>query len=204
MSLKDKIKFGCTLCGECCSGSMKVFLNSYDLYKMGRFLGMSHSRELFDRKLVVLDRGQNGLFLPRILFKTKPLSFCPFLTNDYDEELGLRGLCRLHLIHKPLVCRLAPLTRNIDLDSGTDEFDFILPHPGCPGGEEDAWIDPEAEREGLKGELDFELRYYRLLSASEEAPDFLWNFHLGDETGGAAGFEKILKEWEIQISSGQV
>ncbi|MDC7242082.1 MAG: hypothetical protein PQJ50_17140, partial [Spirochaetales bacterium] len=132
-------------------------------------------------------------------FKTKPFQFCPFLVNDFDEETGLRGLCSLHLIHKPLVCRLAPLTRQIDLESGSDEFDFILPHPECPGGDQDQWIDPATERAALKKELDFELRYYRLLSANEEAPEFLWKFTLPGTADGQAGFEELLKSWELTL-----
>lgn len=79
----DKIQYGCTLCGECGSGSMQVFINSYYIYKMGRFLKMENSSELFERRLVILDKGQNDLLLPRIHFKTKPFSFCPFLINDF-------------------------------------------------------------------------------------------------------------------------
>ncbi|MDC7231826.1 MAG: YkgJ family cysteine cluster protein [Spirochaetales bacterium] len=188
----DRIKFSCTLCGECCSGSMKVFVNSHDIYKMGRFLGLKHSRELFQNKRLILDKGQNGLNLPRILFKEEPFSFCPFLINDFDESEGLRGFCSLHLIHKPLVCRLAPLYREIDLLEKTDDFHFILPHPGCPGKEQEGFIDPENERKELERELDFEIRYYRLLSSHEEDPSFLWDFSLEDKDD----FDEILTQWE--------
>lgn len=187
-----KIQFGCTLCGECCSGSMRVFINSYDLYKMGLFLKLDHSSELFDKGLVILDRGQNDLNLPRIRFKTKPFSFCPFIINDFDEETGLTARCSMHLVHKPLVCRLAPLTRRVDLKTGEDVFDFTLPHPDCPGKEQDEFIDTEKERSALKEELDYELRYYRLLSAHEEDPSFLWNFPLNHFTS----FEDLLNSWE--------
>ena len=159
---------------------------------MGRFLGLKHSSELFEKELVILDRGQNELLLPRIRFKTKPFSFCPFLINDFDEETGLTGRCSMHLVHKPLVCRLAPLTRKIDLDSGDDEFEFTLPHPSCPGKDQDEYLDPEAERKDLAEELDFELRYYGLLSTHEDDPSFLWNFPLNQHKN----FEEILKGWE--------
>ena len=75
--------FSCTLCGECCSGNMEVFLNSYDLYKIGRFFNKHHTKELFDSNLLEWAPGQNGLTLPRIRFKKKPFPFCPFLINDY-------------------------------------------------------------------------------------------------------------------------
>jgi len=184
------LHFSCTLCGECCSGDMKVFLNSHDLYKMGRFLKLTHTGELFSRRLVILDRGQNGLLLPRILFKTKPFSFCPFLVNDFQEETGLRGLCSLHPDSKPLVCRMAPLCREIDLEKKTDTFTFILPHPACPGPEGGNILEPSAEREAMKEELELEMRYYRLLSGPDRDLTPLWNFPLDRP------YREILKEWE--------
>jgi Fe-S-cluster containining protein len=186
----DSHLFKCTLCGECCSGEMKVFLNSFDLYKMGRFLKKNHTEELFKDRLIQLDKGQNDLLLPRIKFKTRPFLFCPFLINDFQEDLGLRGFCSLHLEHKPLVCRLAPLSRRIDLETETQEFEFVLPHPACPGSEEGEILNPRKEESVLAEELAFELRYYKLLSKNEENPSFLWNFPLHKP------FEEILKKWE--------
>ncbi len=182
--------FCCTLCGECCSGSMKVFVNSHDLYKMGRFLKFSHSEELFKKGYVKMEEGQNGLTLPRLRFKKKPFPFCPFLMNDLGEDGVLRGRCSLHLKHKPLVCRLAPLHRELNLDTGEEAFDFILPHPGCPGKAGEGIICVEEERRVLGPELDFERRYYALLSRKADNPAFLWHFPL---TGN---FEETLKSWE--------
>ncbi len=174
---------------------MKVFVNSHDLFKMGRFLGFSHTGELFEGGFICMDKGQNGLFLPRIRFKTRPFSFCPFLINDLGEDGVLRGRCSLHLEHKPLVCRLAPLHRMLDLESGEDVFDFMLPHPGCPGGTAGGIISVKEERQALQRELDFEGRYYALLSrvGEGEAPGFLWRFSL------AGDFEEILGMWEEQL-----
>ena len=125
--------FSCTLCGECCSGSMKVFLNRYDLYKIGKFYKLKHSEELFQKGFVEWADGQNNLSLPKIRFKTYPFSFCPFLMNDFSEEQGLRGLCTLHPYHKPLVCKLAPLAREVDLETGSDFF-FLCPPPSGLSG----------------------------------------------------------------------
>ncbi len=183
-------RFSCTLCGECCSGEMRVFLNPLDIFRIGRFLKLEHSSELFKRRLLMLDKGQNGLQLPRIRFKEKPFLFCPFLINDFDEERGLRGLCSLHPEHKPLVCRLAPLSRHLDLNSGEEEFEFILPHPDCPGGKTDRILDPDRERDLLAEDLGLETRYYRLLSAHEEDPGFLWNFPLDQP------YKNLIEEWE--------
>jgi Fe-S-cluster containining protein len=169
---------------------MRVFTGSLDIYRMGRFLGLRHSSELFARRLLMLDEGQNGLKLPRIRFKEKPFPFCPFLINDFDEERGLRGLCSLHPDHKPLVCRLAPLNRHLDLDSEEDRLEFILPHPDCPGGKSDAILDPHREREQLAEDLERERRYYRLLSGNEDDPGFLWNFPLD------RSFDELLEDWE--------
>ena len=176
-------KFTCTLCGECCSGSMKVFLNPYDLYKMGRFLKLSHTEELFEKKLITWDLGQNGITLPRILFKTYPFSFCPFLINDFNENDGLRGRCSLHPDHKPLVCYLAPLTRELDLESGEDSFGFVPPHPDCPGCGKGERVDKETVKQERKDELEKEILYYRRLSRlSKESPEEIPSLFLFDLT----------------------
>ncbi|WP_168203531.1 YkgJ family cysteine cluster protein [Oceanispirochaeta crateris] len=189
-AVTPKIHFDCTLCGECCCGSMKVFLNSYDLFKMASFLKMNHSDELFKRHFVILDQGQNTLNLPRIRFKTKPFPFCPHLINDLQEDLGLRGLCSLHKEHKPLICQLAPFSRKLDLKTGEDEFTYTLPHPGCPGSSGIRVLNIEEEKASLAKELDFEKRYYTLLSQNEEDSQFLWSFPLTQT------FENLLTAWE--------
>ena len=109
--------------------------------------------------------------LPKIRFKSYPYPFCPFLVNDFSEEEGLRGLCSLHPDHKPLVCKLAPLAREVDLDNGEDDFTFIPPHPDCPGCGKGEPIDIEQQRNALKEELDYEIRCYELLREREKEPD---------------------------------
>jgi Fe-S-cluster containining protein len=110
-------KFNCKCCGDCCSGDMDIFLNHYDLYKIAAHLGMKSTRELFERKLVELKEGQKGLLLPKLLFKTHPYRFCPFLVNDLDEDNVLKGYCSLHPFTKPLVCILAPTSREYNTES---------------------------------------------------------------------------------------
>ena len=156
-------RFSCSLCGECCSGSMRVFLNSYDLYKICRFLKEKHTTALFERQLVEWGEGQNGLKLLKIRFKSHPFPFCPFLINNFQEETGLRGLCSLHADHKPLICKLAPLTRELDLDTGEDKFGFIPPHADCPGCGRGDPVDKGSVKRDLQEELNYETAYYRLL-----------------------------------------
>lgn len=130
-------QFQCRLCGECCSGEMKVFLNPRDVALLleyftsrGETLG---EKDLFDRRLLVLDE-KNGHRLPRMSFKSlMGVQFCPFLENRIEEDGTLKGLCQLHPDYKPLVCHLAPLTRTIDFDSDQESFGFTPPHPLCPG-----------------------------------------------------------------------
>ncbi len=160
----DDQSFSCTLCGECCSGDMKIFPNIFDIYRMGIYLKMTHSRELFEQGILEWSVGQNGINLPKIRFKTYPYPFCPFLINDFDEEKGLRGLCSLHPDLKPLICKLAPLSREVDLETGLDQFSFIPPHPECPGCGRGQAIDIQSLRRELKEELEFEVRYYHLLA----------------------------------------
>jgi hypothetical protein len=170
---------------------MQVFLNPYDLYKIGRHLKLSHTKELFDRKLVEWASGQHNLTFPKIRFKRFPFPFCPFLINDFDETSGLRGLCSLHPDHKPLVCQLAPLTRELDLKKDSDTFGFIPPHPNCPGCGRGELLEEDQIREELKDELNWERLYYQnLFIASGKDPEkitTLFLFNLNSSWKGPTG-----------------
>ncbi len=127
-------RFECTRCGNCCTGDQRVWLNPGDLKRMAVHLGYDHTEELFRRKLVVLEQGENGAWRPRILFKHyKKLRFCPFLENSLGEDGAVTGLCRLHPLHKPLICSLAPLGRRWDAETEKSEWIFVKPAPDCPG-----------------------------------------------------------------------
>ncbi|MDA3850840.1 MAG: YkgJ family cysteine cluster protein [Spirochaetaceae bacterium] len=127
-------QFSCTLCGECCSGDMRVFLNPHDLQKMRDYLGLRTNQELLEQNYIVLGKAQWGLLLPGIRFKrTQGLQFCPFLTNHLDDSGHYRGLCFLHPHKKPLVCALAPYARELDMDTRQSRFYFQEPIKNCPG-----------------------------------------------------------------------
>jgi len=147
---------------------MKVFLNPEDLRRLGRFLGMGHTERLFQEGYLVMDRGQNGLLFPRMRFRGHRPGFCPFVENHWNPDTGtLRALCALHGKAKPLVCRLAPLARELDFkDAGTQagvppEESWFLQEPvtGCPGmdrGEDQLLREALAPlREELEGEAGF-------------------------------------------------
>ena len=158
--------FDCKCCGECCSGDMRVFLNPEDLRRMAAASGFQNSRELLSRGLVIIDHGR-GAPLPRIRFKTAAVKCCPFLENRFEEDGSLLGLCGLHPDSKPLVCSVAPLFREVDLDSGTESWGFKPPHPGCPGcavPEEERYLYSEIRDEDLLLRLAGETEFFRQLS----------------------------------------
>ncbi len=105
-----------------------------------RRLGLGSVKELKTRGLVTLVRESVGpgqtAWRPRIRFRSRPVSQCPFLVNDIDAQGDYRGLCSLHPDAKPLVCALSPLAREVE-DPGTgpvaETWSFVPPVEGCPG-----------------------------------------------------------------------
>ena len=160
---------------------MHVYLNPDDLVLIARFMGFHNTKSLFDNSIVILDYERNGAPVPRLRFSAGVNGCCPFLENRLDERgngYKLKGLCRLHPDSKPLVCALAPLFRRVDLVSGSEEWGFKEPLPGCPGCGEDQDL-PAAERPGeLESRLESERSFFKRLAA------------LLDEK---AGEEKIIK-----------
>ncbi len=158
--------FACRLCGECCSGDMKVFLNPRDRELLCEYLSCP-PEELFSRGYLVEDL-RNGISLPRLKFREfSGIKFCPFLENRLDEEGSLQGLCQLHPQYKPLVCHLAPLCRTVDFAEGTEIYGFMPPHPACPGcgpeGEGREVLTHDSLPGDLKSRLEEEREYFRSL-----------------------------------------
>lgn len=153
--------FECKCCGDCCSGSMDIYINLYDLYKIGKYFKLKSSNELFKKNIIKLTPGQNGLKLPKINFKNRVYMFCPFIINDLDKNNNLKGFCSLHPFNKPLVCILAPTSRTYDPSTNLSEYSFTKPTESCPGIiKEDQLISPSKE---LKKEIQYEERYYKIL-----------------------------------------
>lgn len=164
--IENSYRFECTCCGNCCTGDQEVFLNPYDLFKMARYKGYSHTKRLFDEYLVHLVRTQNKAWLPQIIFKSltkRKLKTCPFLINELDEFNNLKGLCSLHPIHKPLICHMAPVGRILDFKANTEQYIYVKPAPDCPGVHSKK-INMLHDLIGLKRpELDYEKRFMKLL-----------------------------------------
>lgn len=155
--------FSCTCCGDCCTGSMNININLYDLYKLVKRLELDSSDQLFERNLIRLVTVQNGIWTPQIIFKEKPFAFCPWLINDLGEDGVLRGFCSLHPHDKPLICKMAPVSRTVDFDDDTISYNLTSPTENCPGMK----INQENRLSDLKEELgkefEYEYRYYRIL-----------------------------------------
>ncbi len=142
---------------------MDIFLNHFDLYKMARHLGMKSTRELFDRRLVELKEGQKGLLIPKLLFKTHPCRFCPFLINDLDENNVLKSYCSLHPHRKPLVCILAPTSREFDTESGESRFFHTRLTDACSGTTGTGDADERADASPVLKEIRYEEIFFRTL-----------------------------------------
>jgi Fe-S-cluster containining protein len=158
--------FNCTLCGECCSGEMKVFVNPRDMALLCEYFSCP-PEELTSRGYLIGDR-RNGAVLPRIKFREfSGVKFCPFLENRLEDDGSLKGLCRLHPHFKPLVCHLAPLSRTVDFSDDSENYSFIPPHPACPGcgsvGPDREKLDYGNLSDGIKERLAEEKEYFRTL-----------------------------------------
>ncbi len=171
-------QFECTLCGECCRGSQKVWLHPTDMERLAVHLGLKIPGSgadaqsiLMEKHLILVEAGQHGASRPRLRFPLTPAGrSCRFLINDLDEDGQLHGRCSLHYTDaKPTVCRLAPLARTIDLAGGSEEWREVPPVAGCPG-----WGDSPPPNEGrniaapelpedLRADLDGETVYFRKL-----------------------------------------
>jgi len=158
--------FSCTLCGECCSGDMKVFVNPRDISLLCDYFSCP-PEELYARGYLMRD-SRNGTILPRIKFREfSGLKFCPFLENRLEDDGSLKGLCRLHPRFKPLICHLAPLSRTVDFSDDSEIYRFIPPHPACPGcgpvGPDREKLDYDRLSPELKERLAEEKEYFRTL-----------------------------------------
>ena len=171
-------RFECVLCGECCRGDQKVWLNPADLERLTVHLGLPAEEApdaldlLGKKRIVVVEEGQHGVPRPRLRFLLTPVGpSCRFLVNDMGEDGRLRGRCSLHYTDaKPLVCRLAPLARTVDLADGSEEWREVPPVIGCPGWggdpppDEGRTIAAPNLSSGLRGEMDEETVYFRELA----------------------------------------
>lgn len=178
-------RFNCTSCGDCCSGLMEIRLNLYDLYKMAKHLKLTNTKLLFTKGYLKLIKGQNNILIPQMIFKIKPYSFCPFLINDLDEEMELKGYCSLHPYIKPLVCILAPISKEYDIELNSNSYSFTKPTEHCPGTLEGDDLPVEDLLLPVKLEIDYENQFYNILNIIlkdkiENYVDLLYYFDITD------------------------
>ncbi len=151
-----------------------MWLNPTDIKRLASHLEAAGLKELEAKRLVVVEPGEHGVLRPRIRFRSSPVGkFCPFLINDMGEDGILRGRCSLHYTNaKPLVCRLAPLAREVNLETEEEDWREVPPVPGCPG-----WGASSPPLEGrkipcpkleanMRKALDEETRWFRTLQAA--------------------------------------
>ena len=189
-------RYQCRLCGQCCSGTMEVYLNPGDLHALGLFLRLSHTDELYRKGLIKDSPGQYRIPWPRLWFRGRPPRFCPFVENHWSESGGIKALCRLQNKAKPLICRLAPVTRTADLETGEEAFRLTPPVAGCPGFESSRPQTMEKYLLPLRRELSEEVRFFKILRKAldqGEKPEDLsrfFRFRLDRP------WEEILQGWE--------
>jgi len=178
--------FQCTICGECCRGCQAVWLNTLDMSRLADHMDRRGLRSpaladcpspedyLLKQHIIIVESGQNGALRPRLRFRNGPAGLsCPFLVNDLDEADRLWGKCSLHDTQaKPLVCRLAPLARTVDLTDGSEVWMEVPPVAGCPGWKAGEEPPPEGREipapalaPDLRADLDVETENFRNLSA---------------------------------------
>ncbi|MBN1409046.1 MAG: hypothetical protein JW956_14700 [Calditrichaceae bacterium] len=194
------------MCGNCCSGDIRITLNLYDLYKMARYLKMKSTIELFDRDYVRLFKlDEHNVWLPEIQFKTNPLKFCPFLINEVDDKKYLQGLCSLHPEYKPLICAMAPVGRILDFDNDSDQFVFMKPAPDCPGADQKKEHHLSKDIKSYDVELNFQKRFFRILEqlkavdySKEYYQEYLYQFYVNLE------FPDIIESIENRFIHGEL
>jgi len=204
--INDSYLFECTMCGNCCSGDIRITLNLYDLYKMARYLKMKSTIELFDRDYVRLFKlDEHNVWLPEIQFKTNPLKFCPFLINEVDDKKYLQGLCSLHPEYKPLICAMAPVGRILDFDNDSDQFVFMKPAPDCPGADQKKEHHLSKDIKSYDVELNFQKRFFRILEqlkavdySKEYYQEYLYQFYVNLE------FPDIIESIENRFIHGEL
>jgi len=189
--------FLCTQCAECCSGNASIFLNLFDLYNLAMFMKVAGTKELFQKNLVEFFPGENGLSLPRIKFRKKPVQCCPFLVNEQSDDGRWIGKCILHEGFKPLVCAIAPAAVFTDFESNITRFEIVRPDPDCTG----VLVDDQSYLNRIQNDFRLALiyneRYLKILDAIVDdsslkqkcLPD-IFMFKI------TSGFQEILAELE--------
>jgi len=194
--------FNCTSCGSCCRGDMTISLNLADLHRMGKYLNLSVTGDLFREGWIERLSLENGGFRPVIKFREQPIRFCPFLENRLEDTGKLLGLCKLHPELKPLVCKLAPVGRELAFDEKLEpriEWFFTEPVHGCPGCKIRNKQRLEDPIQAHETELSLEIRYFRImerLQRSRVVEEVFLSFH--ENLRIDDNLERYLQEWECR------
>ncbi len=186
--IKSHFQFACTQCADCCTGSQTVPLNLYDLFKLARFRQLQNTVELFQQRLVTLQKDpERAVYRPFVRFKTRPFKFCPFLINEVTETGTLKGWCQLHPEYKPLVCALSPVGVRYDSQSNRTQFLLVPPTIACPGMKQPTTHQLETYLQPFKQEINWQNTFFRIL---EKTTAFNWN---------AENFKKQLYTFSVQV-----
>ena len=173
-----------------------------DVLKLSEHLKLDNTVQLWENEYVITDKGQNGTLLPRLKFAGLSPGFCPFVINDWnDEKKSLKGFCSIHKQAKPLICRMAPVAREVDIEEDTEEFFIKEPVEGCPGTGASSGLYLADYLKPLKEELFLEKKWFMLMSkmlereiSPEEILKTFFHFPL------PADINTLMEKWEKALT----
>ena len=146
-----EFSYTCNACSRCCYDK-RIMVNPYELARLARNRGVSTTEMIADFTV------GGGVAL-----KTQPNGACVFL--------GPAG-CTVHA-DRPLVCRLYPLGRIVQMDGTVNYIEFEA-HPQTEGAYgKDGTISQFLERQGVAPYLAASDRYYAVLIKLSRAFDEL-------------------------------
>ncbi len=104
LALEDSFSFSCDGCGECCKNRDDILLNAYDIFRLSKGLNMSDS-QIIQMYCEIYIGPTSNIPIVRVRFEN---GVCGFLKNNR---------CTIHAF-KPSVCKLYPLGRGMEGESG--------------------------------------------------------------------------------------
>jgi len=139
----DTFKFSCNVCGKCCRNRDDIILNTFDIYRLAKFLSLT-PYEFIEKYCDKYLGPDSKLPIVAMKFKTiydlnKTYTACPFLKHR-DGVLK----CIVHEA-KPTVCALFPLGRAIKIQDSELEV-YYYEQDVCCGSKETThtikeWLD---------------------------------------------------------------
>jgi Fe-S-cluster containining protein len=212
LSIDDKFKFGCSICGECCRNRDDIIVSPYDIYRLSKALNIT-SQEVVKKYCDSFLGEDSKIPLLNIKFKNCGISgaeyaVCPFLRKKDNYYR-----CTVHQ-NKPGVCALFPLGKITRRENGEIQLGYIK-QPSCKNAKDEQeytvkeWLDSYNLNEFEQISIDYAEFLHQLThkmnfksfctssKISDVAKDAFYNtflFMLYSELDNAENITKFLKE----------